>query len=44
MSRAQVVFVVALSLIALLITVFAVYVTSSTMWADRWYRRWPRRR
>lgn len=44
MTRAQAVFVVALSAIALLITVFAIYVTSSTMWADRWYGRRSRRR
>ena len=43
MSRAQAIFVVALSAVALLITVFAVYVTSSTMWAGRWYRRRSRR-
>ena len=44
MTRAQTVFVVALSAIAVLITVFAIYVTSSTMWADRWYDRRSRRR
>ncbi len=44
MSRAQAVFVVALSAIALLIAAFAVYVASSTMWANRWYGRRPRRR
>ncbi|MFN2607774.1 MAG: hypothetical protein ABR511_07740 [Acidimicrobiales bacterium] len=44
MSTAQTVFVVALSAIALLIGWFAVYVASTTMWADRWYgRRWRRR-
>ncbi|HEX2042411.1 MAG TPA: hypothetical protein VHF24_07205 [Acidimicrobiales bacterium] len=44
MTRAQTVFVVALSVVALLIGAFAVYVASSTMWADRWYGRRPRRR
>jgi len=44
MTRAQTVFVVALSAIALLIGAFAVYVASSTMWSDRWYGRRPRRR
>ena len=43
MSRAQTVFVVALGGVALLIGLFAVYVTSSTMWADRWYGRRSRR-
>ena len=44
MTQAQAVFVVALGAIALLIGAFAVYVASSTMWADRWYGRRPRRR
>ena len=39
MTRAQTVFVVALSVIALLITVLSLYVASSTRWGDRWYRR-----
>jgi hypothetical protein len=39
MSTAQVVFAVALGTIALLITFFAVYVTSSTLWGNRWIRR-----
>ena len=43
MSRAQTVFVIALSVIALLITAFTVYVAGSTMWADRWYGRRSRR-
>jgi len=38
-TTAQVVFSIALGLIALLITLFAVYVVSSTMWGDRWFRR-----
>jgi len=43
-TRAQAVFVTALSVIAVLIGAFAVYVASSTMWADRWYGRRSRRR
>jgi len=37
------VFVIALSVIAVVIGVFAVYVAGSTMWANRWYERGPRR-
>jgi hypothetical protein len=40
-TTAQWIFVVALGLIAVLITFFAVYVVSSTMWGGRWYRRHP---
>jgi hypothetical protein len=43
MSQAQTAFVIALSIIALIIGAFAVYVASSTMWADRWYGRRGRR-
>ena len=39
MTRAQAVFVVALGVIALVITVVSVYVAYSTRWGDRWYRR-----
>lgn len=39
MTTAQTVFAVALGAITLLITFFAVYVVSSTMWGDRWYGR-----
>ncbi len=39
MTRAQTVFVIALGVIALLITAFTVYVAGSTMWSDRWYGR-----
>ena len=39
MSGAQIAFVSALGAIALLITFFALYVASSTIWGDRWYRR-----
>ncbi|MEA2686258.1 MAG: hypothetical protein QOE93_1453 [Actinomycetota bacterium] len=38
-TPAQVAFSIALGTMALLITVFAVYVVSSTRWSDRWYRR-----
>ncbi len=39
MTRAQTVFVVALGVVALVITVVSLYVASSTRWGDRWYRR-----
>ena len=39
MSGAQVLFAIALGTIALVITGFAVYVASSTVWGDRWYGR-----
>ncbi len=39
MSTAQVLFSIALGTITLLITGFALYVVSSTMWGDRWYGR-----
>ncbi len=39
MTRAQTVFVVALAVVALVITVVSVYVASSPRWGDRWYRR-----
>ena len=39
MTTAQWIFVVALGAITVLITFFAVYVVSSTMWGGRWYRR-----
>lgn len=41
LERAQIFFSIALGLVALLITFFAVYVTWSTMWSDRWYREGP---
>ncbi len=44
MTGAQTVFVIALSVIALVIGAFAVYVAGSTMWADRWYGRRHRSR
>jgi hypothetical protein len=40
-STAQWIFVVALGLVSVLITFFAVYVVSSTMWGGRWYRKQP---
>ena len=38
-TTAQTVFAVALAVVALGITFFTLYVVSSTMWGDRWYRR-----
>jgi hypothetical protein len=38
-TTAQAVFAVALSAITLLITLFTLYVVSSTFWSDRWVRR-----
>ncbi len=38
-TTAQVVFSVALGAIALLITFFALYVASTTVWGNRWFRR-----
>jgi len=38
-TTAQTVFAVALAAVALGITLFTVYVVSSTMWGDRWYGR-----
>jgi hypothetical protein len=37
-TTAQIIFSVALGAIGLLITFFAIYVVSSTMWSDRWMR------
>ena len=39
MSTTQIVFSIALGTITLIITGFALYVVSSTMWGDRWYGR-----
>ena len=39
MTTAQVVFAAALGSIAILISVFALYVLSSTVWGDRWIRQ-----
>jgi hypothetical protein len=38
-TTAQLVFSIALGVVTLLVTAFAVYVASSTMWGDRWFRR-----
>jgi hypothetical protein len=38
-STTQIVFSIALGSIALLITFFALYVASTTMWGNRWFRR-----
>jgi hypothetical protein len=42
LTPAQTAFSVALGIIALGITGFALYVASSTLWGDRWVRRSPR--
>ena len=39
MSTAQILFSIALGTITLIITGFALYAASSTMWSDRWYHR-----
>jgi hypothetical protein len=39
LSTAQTLFSIALGVITLMITGFAVYVVSSVLWADRWVRR-----
>lgn len=38
MTTAQTLFAVALGAVTLLITAFALYVLSSTMWSGRWVR------
>ena len=38
-TTAQTLFAIALASITLLITLFAVYVLSTTMWGNRWFRR-----
>ena len=43
MTTAQTLFAVALGAITLLITAFALYVLSSTMWSARWLRGRRRR-
>jgi hypothetical protein len=37
-TTAQTIFAIALGAITVLITCFALYVASSTMWGNRWYR------
>ncbi len=39
MSTTQILFSIALGTITVIITGFALYVASSTMWGDRWYGR-----
>ncbi len=39
MSTTQILFSIALGTITVIVTGFAVYVASSTMWGDRWYGR-----
>ena len=39
MTTTQILFSVALGVITLVITGFALYVASSPMWGDRWYGR-----
>jgi len=41
LSTAQTLFSIALAVVALVITGFAVYVLSTVLWADRWVRRRP---
>jgi len=38
-SKAQLIFMAAFTVITAVITVFTLYVLSSTMWGGRWYRR-----
>ena len=42
MTTAQVVFAAALGSIAIGISLFALYVVSSTVWGDRWVRKGSR--
>jgi hypothetical protein len=39
LTTAQTLFAIALGAMTLLITFFALYVASSTLWGDRWVRR-----
>ena len=39
LSMAQTFFAIALGVVAVIITAFAAYVVSTTVWADRWVRR-----
>ena len=41
LSTAQALFAVALGVVTIVISGFAIYVISSVMWADRWVRRRP---
>ena len=38
-TTAQVVFSIALGAVTLAVSVFALYVVSTTMWGNRWFRR-----
>ena len=38
METSQIVFSIALGAVALLITFFAFYVVSTTMWSNRWFK------
>jgi hypothetical protein len=37
-ETSQIVFSIALGVITLVITLFAVYVASTTVWSDRWFK------
>ncbi len=39
LSMAQTLFSIALGVVAIIITAFAVYVISTALWSDRWVRR-----
>jgi hypothetical protein len=39
LSTAQTLFSIALGVVAVIITGFAIYVVSTVVWADRWVRR-----
>ncbi len=39
MTTAQTLFAIALAAITLLITLFSLYVVSTTMWGNRWFRK-----
>jgi hypothetical protein len=41
LSTAQTLFAIALGVVTVVISGFAVYVLSTVMWADRWVRRRP---
>ncbi|MGI8759141.1 MAG: hypothetical protein ACR2K0_07515 [Acidimicrobiales bacterium] len=39
MTTAQIVFSIALGLVVVLVTAFSLYVVSTTVWSNRWFRR-----
>jgi len=39
LTRAQWIFSIALAAVSLLITWFAIFVLSTTVWGNRWYRK-----